>query len=206
MKSGNDFNYDPTPVPLGPLLQQNDVLIEAYTRVQLSGSFETLICTDTKQIYQKDLVAADSGFFSVFPYRLLEGSQADVFSAHNNIVITHELVVKLFGTYITYVLTKPGVTQEQLAACINRVCYERQLRKGNQSYDTYLEAGHAPVLDTHAVQDLHNLPKSESNHFKTTLSLLTLAILLLVGGAINFCNLSLVKSFKRQRKWGYGKC
>lgn len=258
LKTGTNFNDDPTPAPLAPFLVQRVPGITAASRIQAAGSWEILVGTKEKQIFIKNFVSADSGFFSVFPYRLVQGDPATAFSALGNVVLSQETAAQLFGrenpigktlllynkvpvkvtgvfaapstpahfgasmilrdkwiekssdnwqnfSYTTYLQTQPGMTEAALSDRINRVYYEGRVKKDNLSYDAYIKAGHEPVLVTERVTDIHNFPKAGGGHFSTTLSLFILAILLLVSGAINFSNLSLVKSFQRAKEVGVRK-
>jgi putative ABC transport system permease protein len=258
LKTGTNFNDDPTPAPLAPFLAQRVPGITAASRIQAAGSWEVLVGTTEKQVFLKDFVSADSGFFSVFPYRLVQGDPATVFSTQGNVALSQETATLLFGrenpigktvllynkvpakvtgvfaapstpthfgasvimrdkwveqssdnwqnfSYTTYLQTRPGMTEAELSDRINRVYYDARIKKDNLSYDAYRRAGHEPVLVTERVTDIHNFPKAGGGHFSTTLSLFILAILLLVSGAINFSNLSLVKSFQRAKEVGVRK-
>lgn len=259
LKTGTNFNDDPTPAPLGPFLAQHVPGITGVSRIQAAGSWEILMATGEKQLFIKDLVSADSGFFSVFPYKLEKGDPATVFATPGNVVLSRETAALLFGkedpigrtillyngkvpvkvtgvfvtpstpthfgasvilrdkwieqssdnwenySYTTYIQTRPGMTEAQLAEGINRVYYEERLKQGSLSYAAYLKAGHEPVLVTERVTNIHNFPKAGGGHFSTTLSLFILAMLLLLSGAINFSNLSLVRSFQRAKEVGVRK-
>lgn len=262
LRTGSNFNDDPTPAPLAPFLAQRVPGITGYSRIQAAGSWDVLIATQglpqEKQLYIKNFVSADSAFFSVFPYKLIKGDPATIFASLGNLLLSEQTAAQLFGkenpigktvrlynrvtatvtgvfatpstpshftasaifrdkwiekstdnwenfSYTTYLQTRPGMTEKELEDRINRVYYEERFKKDNVSYDAYLKAGHEPVLAAERVTDIHNFPKAGGGHFSTTLSLFILALLLLISGAINFSNLSLVKSFQRAKEVGVRK-
>ncbi len=108
-------------------------------------------------------------------------------------------------SYISYIRLREPLTPGILEDKVNRIFYEHRLKTGNESYAAYIKAGHAPSLFTEAVPDIHNFPRLGSSPFKTTMILFLLAGLLLLSGALNSSNLSLVKTLKRSREVGVRK-
>lgn len=108
-------------------------------------------------------------------------------------------------SYISYVrLGKPMATAA-LEDKVNRTFYDHHEKTGNLSYAAFLQAGHTPTLLTDAVKDIHNFPRFGKSPFKTTMILFLLAGLLLLSGALNSSNLSLVKTLQRSREVGVRK-
>lgn len=108
-------------------------------------------------------------------------------------------------SYISYVrLSKPMATAA-LEDKVNRTFYDYHEKTGNLSYAAFLQAGHTPTLLTDAVKDIHNFPRFGKSPFKTTMILFLLAGLLLLSGALNSSNLSLVKTLQRSREVGVRK-
>ncbi|WP_177192388.1 ABC transporter permease [Chitinophaga arvensicola] len=108
-------------------------------------------------------------------------------------------------SYISYIRLREPVTNASLEEKINRTFYDHHLKTGTESYEAYVKAGHAPSLMTDVVPDIHNHPRFGNSPFKTTLILFGLAGLLLLSGALNSSNLSLVKTLKRSREAGVRK-
>ncbi len=108
-------------------------------------------------------------------------------------------------SYQTYVKTKQVIPVEKLENDVNRIYYNQQLKKDNQSLEDFRKAGHQSGLFVDAVQKLHNFPKHGSSNFPTVSVLLVLAVLLLIAGAINFSNLSIAASMRRAKEVGVRK-
>jgi putative ABC transport system permease protein len=88
---------------------------------------------------------------------------------------------------------------------INRVYYEHHLKNDNKTYEAYLKTGKQPSLFVEPFKDIHNFPRLGKSSFKTTMILFALALLLLISGALNAGNLSLVKALQRNREIGVRK-
>lgn len=108
-------------------------------------------------------------------------------------------------SYISYIRLRKPVATAVLEDKINRTFYDHHLKTGAEDYAAYVKAGNVPSLITDAVPDIHNFPRLGSSPFKTTMILFGLAGLLLLSGALNSSNLSLVKTLKRSREVGVRK-
>ncbi len=254
--SARNYNDNPTPAPLAPLLQQYMPEVTAYTRIQPSGSYEALLGYGEKKVYQRDIVMADSGFLQVFPYRLLAGHAATAFREKGSALITPELANKLFGkedpigkvillrnqvpftitgiiatdgpshlhaslvlrmsgmpdnnawsniSFISYIRVRKAMPLAELEDKANRIFYDYHEKKDGKSYEAFVAAGNTPSLLMDAVKDIHNFPRFGNSPFKTTMILFLLAGLLLLSGALNSSNLSLVRTLQRSREVGVRK-
>ncbi|HMH20242.1 MAG TPA: ABC transporter permease [Puia sp.] len=149
-----------TPAPLALLLAQHYANAQAATSIMASGDYEVLLGSGTKQIYQKDMVEADSSFFKVFPYKLIRGDAATALDAPNAAVISGDLSRKLFGnadpvgkTIKVYnafdvvvhgILQQPGGPSHLGVQIVLRAPYEKQnMFWENHSFTTYLRLKHA---------------------------------------------------------------
>ena len=83
--------------------------------------------------------------------------------------------------------------------------YEHHLKNDNKTYEAYLKTGKQPSLFVEPFKDIHNFPRLGKSSFKTTMILFALALLLLISGALNAGNLSLVKALQRNREIGVRK-
>lgn len=108
-------------------------------------------------------------------------------------------------SYVTYIKLKHNQPEENTEDAINGVYYEDQIKKDNKSFESFKKAGHEMPLFVDAVSNIYNFPKHGISQFKTTSVLLTLAVLLLLAGAINFSNLSLAKAINRAKEVGVRK-
>jgi putative ABC transport system permease protein len=108
-------------------------------------------------------------------------------------------------SYNTYAKTKQSISVEELEDKVNRIFYDKQLKKDDQSLDAFRKAGHTAGLFADPVSKLHNFPKHGSSNFTTVSVLLALAVLLLIAGAINFSNLSVAASIRRAKEVGVRK-
>jgi len=78
-----------------PELKASFPEVENYARVQWYG--ETLIERNDKKFYQSGGMFADSTFFEIFSFSLLEGNKKTALKNPNSIVITQEVANKFFA-------------------------------------------------------------------------------------------------------------
>ena len=62
-----------------------------------AGYMNTITTIGDKQFLQRDLFYADSSFFDLFSYQLLEGDRSTALKELNSIVITEEVAISYFG-------------------------------------------------------------------------------------------------------------
>lgn len=108
-------------------------------------------------------------------------------------------------SYVSYVRLGKDMTVADLEDKVNHTFYDFHEKTGAQSYAEYLKAGHKPSLLIDAVKNIHNFPRFGKSSFKTTMILFVLAGLLLLSGALNSSNLSLVRTLQRSREVGVRK-
>jgi len=108
-------------------------------------------------------------------------------------------------SYSTYIKTKKELSATSADELINPVYYEERLKKDNQSYSAFRGAGHEAGLFTDAVGKIHNFPRHGASNFAMVVTLVVLAFLLLIAGAINFSNLSIAASIRRAKEVGIRK-
>lgn len=119
----------------------------------------------------------------------------------------HEKQNNFWGnmSYETYIKTKKEISVAKLDELINPVYYDEQLKKDRQSYSSFRQAGHKAGLFADAVGNIHNFPRHGASNFITVVTLVVLAFLLLIAGAINFSNLSIAASIRRAKEVGIRK-
>ncbi|MGN6291188.1 MAG: ABC transporter permease [Chitinophagaceae bacterium] len=108
-------------------------------------------------------------------------------------------------SYQTYVKTANVLPVAKLDELINPLFYEEQIKKNDQSYAAFRAAGHQAGLFSDAVGQIHNFPRHGASNFTTVATLVVLAFLLLIAGAINFSNLSIAASIRRSKEVGIRK-
>jgi putative ABC transport system permease protein len=108
-------------------------------------------------------------------------------------------------SFQTYIRLKPSFSAVKAEDAINRIYYNEHLKKDNRTFEQYKKSADQTALFTDAAADIHNFPKHASSNFSTVSTLLVLAVLLLLAGAINFSNLSVAKSMKRTKEVGMRK-
>jgi len=96
MRTDDDI-LETTPAPLSRFLKQNTTTLKAATSIQPMGNFKVLLSAGDKKIYETGSVEADSSFFNVFPFKIINGDPATALNKPNAIVISEELSKKLFG-------------------------------------------------------------------------------------------------------------
>jgi len=81
--------------PVGGWIQDKFPEVQSYTRIYEENEIINSKGADEK--YKADLLFADSTFFDIFTFRLIEGNKDDVLKTANSIVLTKETARKLFG-------------------------------------------------------------------------------------------------------------
>lgn len=90
---GQEFINTVTPLPMGGALKSSYPEVEAFCRVY---SFNPLVKVEEKS-FKEDVRMVDSGFFTMFSFKLLEGNPANPFSSQSSILLTQETAKKYFG-------------------------------------------------------------------------------------------------------------
>lgn len=108
-------------------------------------------------------------------------------------------------SYQTYIKTASALPVAKLDEQINPLYYEERVKKNDESYTAFRAAGHQEGLFADAVGSIHNFPRHGASNFTTVATLLVLAFLLLIAGAINFSNLSIAASIRRAKEVGIRK-
>ena len=140
---------------LSSFLKQQLPEVEAATTIQPAGDYEALLTSGDKKIYQKNSVQADSSFFKVFPYKIIEGNAATILDKPNAVVISRKVASKLFGSEnpigkrlnifnyldceVTGVMQPPTAPSHLQAEIVYRSPYEKQsFFWENYSFQTYV--------------------------------------------------------------------
>ncbi len=83
------------PIPLGPALRQDFPEVENYVRIK-EGGFETFVRANDN-VTRLKVSFADPQFFSVFTFKVLYGDTKNPLKELNNIVLTKDMAIRLFG-------------------------------------------------------------------------------------------------------------
>ena len=83
-----------TPAQLGPILQDHIPEIEEFVRLDKRFG---LVKANGKVFHEENIFLADSSFFKVFSFPMLEGNAENAFSNPESVVITREMAEKYFG-------------------------------------------------------------------------------------------------------------
>ncbi len=100
-EEGEVFNGAQTPAPAAPALKSNFPEILKSTTVSsswLTGNSRNIIKYDEKAFYTDDLILTDPSFFDIFSFPVLKGDINTALSGPNNVVITHSIAEKCFGS------------------------------------------------------------------------------------------------------------
>jgi putative ABC transport system permease protein len=108
-------------------------------------------------------------------------------------------------SYQTYIKLKYPEQEARVEDAINQAFYNGHLKHDSKSYTDYKASDKHTSLFIDAVPDIHNFPKHANSNFTTVSILLSLAVLLLLAGAINFSNLAIAKSMRRAKEVGVRK-
>jgi putative ABC transport system permease protein len=85
------------PIPLGPALKAEMPEVANYVRIK-EGIFSENFIRVNNKVTRANLNFADASFFSVFSFPLYAGNATSALSKINNIVLTKEKAIQLFGT------------------------------------------------------------------------------------------------------------
>lgn len=84
-----------TMVPLGPAFQENFPEIKSFARLEELG--ELSISYNDKFFTEKSVIAADSSFFNIFSFKLLQGSSATALNNPYSLLLSETAAKKIFG-------------------------------------------------------------------------------------------------------------
>lgn len=84
-----------TGTKVGPQFQRTFPEVEGYARLL---KYPRVVAFEDKLFDEKNFLYADSSFFSLFSFRLLEGEAATVLDAPEKLVVTESMAKKYFGT------------------------------------------------------------------------------------------------------------
>ncbi len=94
--AGKENSWSLTLTPLGPELQRRYSYIERYTRIRKNWS-STLLGFEDKKFYESNLLYADSGFFKIFDFPVIQGNPDELLSRPYTMVLTESMARKYFG-------------------------------------------------------------------------------------------------------------
>ena len=78
-------------------MKKNLAQVEDFCRISASGS-QKIVVNEQEYFDKPQIIAASSNFFDFFSYRLLTKNPAIALEATSNLVISHDLAVKYFGS------------------------------------------------------------------------------------------------------------
>src|SRR3989304_3131475 len=93
---GQKFNVALSSAPMGPALVNEYPEFSSFTRVYKTEQV-TLISHLSDKFYDKDIIYADSSFFTIFSFKFIRGEPLTVLINPNSIVLTDQISKKLFG-------------------------------------------------------------------------------------------------------------
>ncbi len=92
---GGDRAWAAGPFGLGPFLLENVADVKRVTR--LIPERNTWISSGDKKFYERDIFYADSSFFNMFSYEMIQGNPKTALKDPSSIVITESMAKKYFG-------------------------------------------------------------------------------------------------------------
>ncbi len=92
---GQALEIATTSTPMGPAMLEDFPEVENMVRVKSMG--RTLFARGTTKFYENQVYWADSTFFSIFNFPLLQGNPQTALTAPNTIVLTESTARKYFG-------------------------------------------------------------------------------------------------------------
>ena len=94
--SGNEFKACVTGGPLCYILEKEIPEIDGFTRIR-EGRM-TLLTAGERSFYEEHFLYADSSFFKIFSFDLIQGDPTNVLIHPYTIVLTEKMAAKLFGS------------------------------------------------------------------------------------------------------------
>lgn len=95
-ETDDEFTWIIAQVPFGPQAVQDYPEAENYTRLFQQGP-ALYKAEDGKEFNENNVYVADSAFFDIFTYRILEGDAAGALKHPNNLVLTRTMARRYFG-------------------------------------------------------------------------------------------------------------
>jgi putative ABC transport system permease protein len=92
--NGENFINVVTPIPAGPAIQNNFPEVESMCRIYTTNTLVKL----GNNSFNENITMADSTLFTMFDFKLLQGTRNNPFPTSNSTVITPEIAKKYFGT------------------------------------------------------------------------------------------------------------
>lgn len=80
--------------PAGPAIAAEFPEVESYTRVTVT---EAIMLNGDKKFREPNCIIADSTFFNIFDFKLLEGKPSQVLAAPNSVVLSPAAATRYFG-------------------------------------------------------------------------------------------------------------
>lgn len=101
---------------VGPKIKAEVPEVETYTRVYAIGEPNSHMQIGEQQFLMKDLYAVDADFFKMFNYKLIYGTENNLFKKPNEAVITESTALKYFNRtdVVGEVIKSPGNTGDIL--------------------------------------------------------------------------------------------
>jgi putative ABC transport system permease protein len=175
----------------------NDIpSVSSFTRITQDGR-QDLLQTGTRSLYSDKVLFTDANFFETFSFKLIDGNAENVLSASNQVVLTEDFALKLFGkenpigkeikvnktktlivTGISENLPKNSVIQFELMARMSKEqtanTFDMGYMKSQVSY-LYIPYNTDKELLTNQINELKSKPNyGEAILGKSTLELLPL--------------------------------
>jgi len=95
-ETDDQFTWIVAQVPFGPQVALDYPEVESFTRLYANGT-TTFKATDGKEFREEKVYVADSTFFGIFTYRILEGNPVGALDHPNNLVLTRTMARRYFG-------------------------------------------------------------------------------------------------------------
>jgi len=95
-ETDDQFTWIIAQLPFGPQVVQDYPEVEFYTRLFPLGS-AMYRATDGKEFTEENVYAADSSFFQIFTYKILEGDAEGALRNPNSLVLTRTMARRYFG-------------------------------------------------------------------------------------------------------------
>ncbi len=96
-ETDDEFTWIVAQIPFGPQAATDYPEVEAFSRLYAQGS-ATYKAENGKEFKEDNVYVADSAFFDIFTYRILEGSADKALRHPNDLVVTKTMARRYFGS------------------------------------------------------------------------------------------------------------
>ena len=188
-----------TGIPIAPALALEYSGIEKFVRLIQNSNQPIRI--EEKKVFNATICVADSTFFEVFSFPLVQGDSRTALNDQNSVIMTQSAAVRFFGAENPLGKTVISGTAEQARAIANQLPAFFKRHTGEEWQNYRLQ----PLLDIHLHSGNKPFEIAPQGDIVYVTLLATVAAFILLIACINFMNLATARSAGRAKEVGVRK-